>query len=535
MARKQKLELTWIGKDQQPQLEPRILIEDPEKSYGDKDTENMLIHGDNLLALKALEQEFAGKIKCIFIDPPYNTGSAFSHYEDGIEHSLWLSLIRDRLLVIRALLSHDGSLWITIDDTESHYLKVLCDEVFGRINFVANVVWQKKSSPQSNATWLSDSHDHVLVYAKSKDTWRPGKLQRTEKMNEIYKHSDEHDGIDAKGKWYGRGPWFPGDFTISLASGQRGKQFARTGESKNLYPITTPSGRAVQPAKGRAWAYVQDSFEKLLADQRVTFGKTGNNKPCIKRFLSEIEDKGVVAMTTWHYSEVGENRIAAQEVKRFNSAEPFSTPKPERLVHRVFLLATESGDWVLDSFLGSGTTAAVAHKMGRRWIGIELGDHCSTHCVPRLQHVCDGTDQGGISEAVKWEGGGGFKYYELAPSLLQKDDHDNWVISNDYNADMLAAAMAKHEGFRYSPDSEIYWKQGQSSEKDYIFTTTSFVQVAFIDKLHEEMQEDEHILICCKKYSAACSGRHPNIEIKKIPKMFSGSVNSVVMITASTS
>jgi adenine-specific DNA-methyltransferase len=192
--------------------------------------DNRLIFGDNLLALKSLEQQFTGKVKCVFIDPPYNTGSAFSHYDDGLEHSIWLGLMRDRLEIIRRLLSDDGSLWITIDDNECHYLKVLCDEVFGRANFISNVVWQKKSSPQANATWLSDSHDHVLVYARNKSIFRPRRLNRTDKQNSIYKQSDEYDGVDKGGKSYGRGPWFPGDFTLSLASGSRGKQFAKTGE-----------------------------------------------------------------------------------------------------------------------------------------------------------------------------------------------------------------------------------------------------------------------------------------------------------------
>jgi adenine-specific DNA-methyltransferase len=329
---KRKLELTWVGKEERPRLEPRILVEDSKLSHGDSNATNMLIQGDNLLALKALEQDFAGKIKCVFIDPPYNTGSAFTHYDDGLEHSIWLSMMRDRLVILRNLLSQDGSLWITIDDNESHYLKILCDETFGRDNFVANVIWQKKSSPQSNAVWLSDSHDHVLVFARKKEIWRPNKLPRTEKHNSIYKHSDEYDGVDEKGVSYGRGPWFPGDFTISLASGQRGKQFARTGESSNIYEITTPSGRKVLPANGRAWAYIPESFKRLLDENRVTFGESGSNKPCIKRFLSEIEMNGVVPMTVWHYSEVGENRIAAQEVKEFNPTDPFTTPKPERLL-----------------------------------------------------------------------------------------------------------------------------------------------------------------------------------------------------------
>ncbi len=525
MTRKQKLELTWIGKDVRPKLEPRILLEDVARSYHathrvtDSDLfDNRLIFGDNLLALKALEQEFTGQVKCVFIDPPYNTGSAFAHYDDGVEHSIWLSLMRDRLEIIRRLISKGGSLWITIDDNEAHYLKVLCDEVFGRANFISNVVWQKKSSPQANATWLSDSHDHVLVYAKDKSVFRPCRLDRTDKQNSIYKNSDGYDGVDEKGKKYGRGPWFPGDFTLSLASGARGKQYAKTGESENIYPISTPAGREAWPAKGRAWAYVKSSYERLLVEHRVHFGKDGSSKPTIKRFLSEIEDDGVVAMTTWHYSEVGENRTAAQEVKVFNPDDPFATPKPEKLLARIIKLATDRGDLVLDSFAGSGTTGAVAHKMGRRWIMVELGEHCHTHIIPRLKKVIDGEDKGGVTEAVDWKGGGGFRYYRLAPSLLQQDRWGQWVINKAYNAEMLAAAICKLEGFTYAPSEDLYWQQGHSTESDFIYVTTQSLNAEQLHALSEEVGPQRTLLVCCGAFRGDAS-RWPNLTVKKIPKM----------------
>lgn len=521
--KKQKLELTWIGKENRPKLEPRILLEDPEKSYHARQRvsendifDNRLIFGDNLLALKALEQEFAGKVKCVFIDPPYNTGSAFTHYDDGLEHSIWLSLMRDRLELIRHLLSEDGSLWITIDDNEAHYLKVMTDEVFGRMNFVSNIVWQKKSSSQANATWFSDSHDHVLVFAKNKEAFRPNRLGRTEKQNSIYKHSDEFDGIDEAGKPYGRGPWFPGDFTLSLASGQRGKQFAKTGVSDNIYEIVTPSGRTVLPASGRAWAYVRTSYERLLADRRVHFGKDGSSKPTIKRFLSEIEDDGVVPMTTWHYSEVGENRIAAQEMKTLNSDDPFSTPKPEALLQRILALSSNQGDLVLDSFAGSGTTGAVAHKMGRRWIMVELGEHCHTHIIPRLKKVIDGEDGGGITKAVNWKGGGGFRYYRLAPSLLEMDSFGNPVISKEFNATMLAEAMCKLMGFTYAPSEEFYWQHGHSTETDFIYVTTQTLTRDHLAALSEEVGRKRSLLVCCSAFRGKPDA-FPNLTLKKIP------------------
>ena len=495
----QKLELTWIGKDNQPRLEPRILIEDPEKSYGDKNSENMLIYGDNLLALKALEQDFAGKIKCIYIDPPYNTGNAFEHYDDGLEHSIWLSLIKPRIEILHRLLRTDGTLWISIDDDESHYLKVLCDEVFGRKNFVNNVIWEKKYSPQNDAKWLSDSHDHILVYAKNKDVWRPNLLPRTEEMDSRYKNPDNDL----------RGPWKSSDMSV------------KTYSANSDYPITLPSGRIVNPPESRCWVVSEDRYEELVKDNRIWFGSNGNNVPSIKRFLSEVQE-GTVSKTIWYRTEVGDNQEAKKEIKSFDSEDVFTTPKPERLIQRILTLATNQGDRVLDSFGGSGTTGAVAHKMGRKWILVELGEHCHTHCLQRLKKVVDGTDPGGISNAVNWQGGGGFRYYYLAPSLLKKDKHGNWIIDERYNANMLAAAMAKHEGFRYCPDEHIYWKQGRSTEKDYIFITTQFVTAQFLDKIHEEMKPDESLLICCKSFQEACENCYATITIKKIPKMLLG-------------
>jgi len=503
----QKLELTWIGKGHEPTLEPRILLHDPEHSIGTQSvgstagnaTDNMLIHGDNLLALKALEQDFAGKVKCIYIDPPYNTGNAFAHYDDGIEHSLWLSLIKPRLELLRRLLRDDGTMWISIDDDEAHYLKVLCDEVFGRQNFVANVVWEKKYAPQNDAKWLSDSHDHILIFAKNKERWRPNLLPRTDEMNDRYKNPDNDP----------RGIWKSSDLSV--------KSYA----ASNDYPITLPSGRVVRPPESRCWVVSEIRYNELLKDNRIWFGATGNNVPSLEKLLTEVQD-GVVSKTIWFRDEVGDNQEAKQETKTLNSADVFATPKPERLVQRILTLATNPGDLVLDSFLGSGTTAAVAHKMGRRWIGIELGQHAYTHCYERLRKVVRGEDAGGITEAVGWTGGGGFRFYTLAPSLLRKDEYGQWVIDERYNAAMLAAAMAKHEGFRYEPHESVYWKQGRSTEKDFIYTTTQYVTVEVLERLRGEMKDDESLLICCRSYDSVCKGKHPNITIKKIPVMLLG-------------
>lgn len=500
MSNNQKLELTWIGKDIQPKLEPRILIEDPDKSYGDRNTENMLIFGDNLLALKALEQEFTGRIKCIFIDPPYNTGSAFTHYDDGLEHSLWLTMMRDRLDILCRLLAEDGSIWITIDDNEAHYLKVLCDEVFGRRNFIASNVWQKRYS-RENREAIGDAHDYVLLYAKNADRFKSvrNRVPITEDQAKVYKNPNNHP----RGRWRG---------IPMTAQGYRPNQ---------MYEIVAPGGAVHRPPEGRCWSTIEPEFLKLRQAGRIYFGKDNNSQPNIIRYLDEVE--GFVPWTWWPHEEVGHTDEAKKEMHAlFGKTDAFTTPKPERLIKRILDIATNPGDLVLDSFSGSGTTGAVAHKMGRKWIMVELGDHCHTHIQPRLQKVCDGTDQGGISKSVNWQGGGGFKYYYMAPSLLKKDHYNQWIINEEYNATMMAAAMAKHESFRYCPDEVYYWKQGQSSEKDFIFTTTVHLTPEHLDRIHEEMQPDESLLICCKSHFAGADGKYSNITVKRIPSMLLG-------------
>lgn len=504
MTKKQKLELTWIGKDEVAKLEPRILIEDAELSYhaskrhGDTDLfDNKLIFGDNLLALKALEQEYAGKIKCIFIDPPYNTGSAFTHYDDGIEHSLWLSLIRDRLQIIKNLLADDGSLWITIDDNEAHYLKVLCDEIFGRSNFVTNAIWQKKFSPQNDAKWLSDNHDHILVFAKNKNIWRPNLLPRSDEAIARYKNIDNDS----------RGAWTSGDISV------------KTYNANTDYPITTPSGRIVNPPKGYCWRYSQTKLADLIAENRIYFGPKGDSVPRIKRFLTDVKD-GVTALTIWLHEEVGHNQDAKKEVKQFNDDDVFDTPKPEKLLMKILALASNAGDIVLDSFAGSGTTGAVAHKMGRRWIMVELGEHCHTHVIPRLKKVIDGMDIGGITSNADWKGGGGFRYYKLAPSLLAKDKWDNWVINKEYDANQLAAAVCKHEGFTYSPSETEWWSHGYSTETNFIYVTTQTLTEEQLLALSEDVGTDRTLLVCCAAFKASASmltDKLSNLTLKKMP------------------
>ncbi|MBC1851172.1 site-specific DNA-methyltransferase [Listeria seeligeri] len=424
-----KLELTWYGKEKKINIEPRLLIENKELSNTefDADTENMLIHGDNLLALKALESKYTGKVKCVYIDPPYNTGSAFEHYDDNVEHSQWLNLIKPRLEILRNLLSDDGSIWISIDDDEGHYLKVLCDEIFGRNNFVNTVIWEKKYSPQNDAKWLSDSHDFILVYAKDKQTWRPNLLPRGDKQNKYYKYDDGD----------GRGLWRSDNVLV--------KSFSQSG----VFPIVNPNtGKEYYPAEGSCYRFNRETAQRYLAENRFYFGKDGKGAPQLKRYLSEVK-QGVTALTIWKREDVSDNQEAKKEVKVFNSGSVFATPKPERLIERIIMLASNEGDLVLDSFLGSGTTAAVALKMKRRFISVELGNHAYTHCKVRLDKVISGEDKGGISKSLNWQGGGGYKFYELAPSLINVDSFGEPIINKEYSADMLASTVALHEGFDY--------------------------------------------------------------------------------------
>lgn len=537
MATQPRLELTWIGKDVRPRLEPRILLEDGTKSYhatarrSEADIfDNMLIHGDNLLALKALEQKFTGKVKCIYIDPPYNTGSAFEHYDDGVEHSLWLSLMRDRLEIMKNLLAEDGSLWVSLDDNEQAYFKVMCDEVFGRKDFVATVIWRKNYSPKSSARHFSEDHDYILVYAKNSVNWHPNPMPRTLQQNKAYKNPDNDP----------RGPWRPNNLS------------ARNYYSKGTYSITCPSGRIIDgPPLGSFWRISKEKLAEMDADNRIWWGKDGNNVPAPKIFLSEVKD-GRVPQTFWPYEEVGHTQEAKKEIVALFGNDVFDTPKPERLIQRILQIATNPGDLVLDSFLGSGTTAAVAHKMGRRWIGIELGEQCYTHCLPRLQKVIDGTDEGGITYTQKekpvvslckackealcadcaekvghsdkpqkvWFGGGGFRFYELAPSLIKTDSWGNQIINPRYNAEMLAEALCKLEGFNYAPSAETFWQQGHSTEQDFIYVTTQTLTLPMLEALNEAVDAKGSLLICC----GACAVRQADLDnlerltVKKIPQ-----------------
>lgn len=530
MDRKQKLELTWIGKYDEIKVEPRILLEDKSKGYGDPNTENMLIHGDNLLALKALEQDFAGKIKCIYIDPPFNTGASFEHYDDNLEHSIWLDLLARRLKILHALLCEEGCIFVNLDDSESAYAKVLLDEIFGRINYINEIIvaTNKPFGYKSTSNNLFKQANHILFYAKDKskfilntdaifveksyDPQYKWVFCNTDKEEKDWTWRNIRDIVAEK---LGYSTATEAKRELKEEFEQEIALFAIENADKVFRTASVTGGalikrrntiNASKKNKNMILRHPNDDMDYMfIGGERVIFYKDR-----LKLIDGQLLP-GELITDIW-------NDIPVEGLSSEGGVDFPKGKKPEKLIQRCIAMSTSPGDWVLDSFLGSGTTAAVAHKMGRRWIGIELGDHCYTHCLPRLKAVVDG-EQGGISKAVNWQGGGGFRFFELAPSLLKKDKYGNWVIDERYNADMLAAAMAKHQGFTYSPDSEVFWKQGYSFEKDYIFTTTQFVTLEYLDLIHQEMAEDESLLICCKAFQDGADQRYENINVKKIPQV----------------
>lgn len=382
---------TAVGeKDLTGELDPDTIQVKEETGITFNDDDNLIIKGNNLIALASLLKRYEGKVKCIYIDPPYNTQNDSFNYNDSFNHSTWLTFMKNRLELARRLLREDGTIWISCDDHESHYLKVLIDDIFNRDNFIDEIVWQRAYAPINLKKTLSRSHDVILVYAKNLDpNFTLNKLPRSAEANARYKNPDNDP----------RGAWTSSDISVGPAV------------ESNIYEITTPSGRKVMPPKGYSWRLSKARFAEFVADNRIWFGEDGNNTPRIKRFLSEVKD-GVVAMTLWTRDEVGDSQEGKREIKAFHFNSIFDTPKQERLIERILTLATNEGDIVFDSFVGSGTTAAVAHKMGRRYIGVEQMDYIQDITVERLKKVLEG-EQGGISKAQNWHGGGSFVYCEL--------------------------------------------------------------------------------------------------------------------------
>ena len=543
MSSKQKLELTWIGKEKRPRLEPRILVEVPEKSYcakerkGDNDQfENMLIHGDNLLALKALEQDFTGKIKCIYIDPPYNTGNAFEHYDDCLEHSIWLGLMRERLEILSKLLAVDGVILVQIDKKESAYLKVLMDEVFSRDAFITTIAVRMSITSgfkikHSDKTIVKNA-EYIHVYSRNLNL-KPA-YERTEydshysyilrKIGNMFKMEQLADQPTVKKEFekYGiacSAKNLPVLFSISSEF----KRFVYENKDVIGRTHTAPSDALkrkselmeILPSTEHV-VRITDSYGEIYYIKKTESTLNQYIPIALKYQMVDScndyrEELSNILGDWWDdfYNDMG--NVEDEGDVEFNASK-----KPERLIFRILNMFTSSGDLVLDSFLGSGTTAAVAHKMGRRWIGIELGDHCYTHCLPRLQKVIDGTDQSGISKFVDWQGGGGFRFFELGESLIQKDKWGQEVINKNFNAEMLAQAVCKLEGFIYAPSKEEYFIHGHSTENDFIFVTTNFMQAESLKSISEQVGEKRSLLICCKGFEKA--SEFSNLTVKKIPK-----------------
>lgn len=489
MAKKQKLELTWIGKEHRPKLEPRILLEELEKSYhathrvSDDDIfDNRLIFGDNLLALKALEAEFAGKVKCVFIDPPYNTGSAFEHYDDGLEHSIWLSMMRDRFILLRNLLKDDGFIFVQIDNNEMAYLKVLMDEVFGRTNFINDIVWKRRGGSANPNNRLNNVTDFILWYSKSSEY----------QISNIYSKDDKNTQEYIRKR-----------FTCTDSDGRKYRKSPL--QSPNPQPSLMYEYKGYKTPKN-GWSISLELMQEWDKAGKLDFPDNKNKAINRKAYLDEYPGQPINNLWT------NVSVINPMSKERLN----FDGQKPEALIQRIFTLTTNPGDLVLDSFAGSGTTGAVAHKMGRCWIMIELGDHCHTHIIPRLKKVIDGEDPGGITPAANWKGGGGFRYYRLAPSLLEQDKWGRWVINKAYNPTMLAEALCKLEGFTYAPSDTFYWQQGHSTEQDFIYVTTQNLSRAQLAQLSDEVGTECTLLVLCGAFRCNPDS-FENLTVKKSP------------------
>lgn len=551
----QKLELTWIGKDKHPQVEPRILLHDSSKDYGDPDATNMLIHGDNLLALKALEQQFAGQVKCIYIDPPYNTGAAFEYYDDNLEHSIWLHLMRARLEILRNLLSPNGSIWIQIDDEEQAYLKVICDEIFGRANFINMISVNMKNvagaSGGGEDKRLKKNCEYILAYAREYSLLPMfnGPYSYTEMSELVQQYIDEGKSwkyttvlVDPGEKIY-YGSTVDGDGNeikvylrknpVMMSVKQIAKRDGITEkEAYNKYGIYIfQTTNAQSSIRTRIMNYRQEEniSDDVLSIEYVP--KTGKNRGTVyeqfykgdkcRLFVwlkdtSEVIDgelfKKDLQGTYWDMNAWMKN-VAKEGDVDFPDGK-----KPEQLVGQIIEMTTAPGDLVLDSFLGSGTTAAVAHKLKRQWIGVEMGNHAYTHCKVRLDRVIDNEDLRGITSSSNWQGGGGYKFYELAPTLIVKDKYGNPVFSDKYNPTMLAAAVAKINGFVYAPSSETYWKQGYSQDNSFIYVTTQYLDSRMLDSIAEDIDPFENLLICAPAFDNGLSKRYDNINVRKIPQ-----------------
>lgn len=547
-----KLELTWIGKDEPMNIEPRLLIERPELSNTEKDpeTQNMLIHGDNLLALKALLPQYAGKIKCIYIDPPYNTGEAFDEYDDNVEHSVWLQLMRARLHLLWRLLADDGVIFVQLNDDEMNYCKVLMDEVCGRNNFINLIVVKTKNSSGASGGGedkrLKKNVEFIICYAK------PG----FDKFNESYSKVELGEYLESmknSGKSFkyttvfndfGKRTYYTtvkdgsgGDIVIYKHSSYSTKSVAKLAREDGITELevfykysdlicTTENAQTSIRTRVREATDEEDNLYSIEyypisgrnKGKLTTIYFVGKSKRLVSWFKNvTIMQDGVLykrEKTGSLWDTLNWNNVNREGGVAFSGGK-----KPEVLLEKILELATRPGDLVLDSFLGSGTTAAVAHKMGRKYISIEMGEHAFSHCKYRMDRIISGEDKGGISKNVNWQGGGGYRFYELAPTLIKQDVFGEEVINEEYDADMLAAAVALHEGFTYAPDSKLFWKQSNGSENSYLFVTTRHLNSNYLDSIKDTMEDDEYLIIACRSFESGLDKAYDNIRVKKIPQM----------------
>ncbi|HET9177422.1 MAG TPA: site-specific DNA-methyltransferase [Terriglobia bacterium] len=535
MEKRQKLELTWIGKEDRPRLEPRVLLEDPAQSYHaatrvtDHDIfDNRLIFGDNLLALKALEPEFAGQVKCIYIDPPYNTGNAFENYDDSVEHSVWLGLMRDRLEVLRNLLRPNGFICCHIDDSEGQYLKVLMDEVFGRANYLTTFYIQVRYPEKTLKQDMAFHKEIEQIHIYRRDYGAVPNLNAADASYEKFRYyiREKHGGrpLELGGKDVTL--FRPDEYEITEGEGTENglKEIWATGtildgNSSGRFFRDYLAGRSTIDGLGALYKVTgigddKFGFRYFTGPRRAgaTKGKYFQGVP-----LNQLENPDVQSLSPIEnfYDLAGSFGNCRHE----GGVEFRSGKKPEKLLEIIIRHFSSPGDWILDSFAGSGTTGAVAHKMRRKWVMVELREHCDSHIVPRMTSIINGTDLTGVTETVGWKGGGGFRYYRIAPSLLEKDRFGNWVISKQFNAAMLAEAMCKLEGFTYAPSETEYWMHGHSTERDFIYVTTQTLTREQLQKLSEDVGESRSLLVCCSAFRARDLSQFPNLTVKKIPKM----------------
>jgi adenine-specific DNA-methyltransferase len=549
MSKTTKLQLTWIGKENRPRLEPRILLEESSKSYhaqtrvSENDIfDNLLIRGDNLLVLKALQQEFAGKVQCIYIDPPFNTGGAFEHYDDGIEHSIWLDLMYQRLLLLHSLLSPTGAIVVNLDDTEAAYCKVVLDEIFGRSNYVTTIVVEAATSSSFKTYNIGPTQvaQYLLFYAKEKSQFGYNQqyvpiyevdlqhfsrfIVNTEEPAERWIFQSINDHILTELGFYGE----TANAKWAAAKRKLGAEEAKEVVREKAVAFALENCHRVFETKTlqKPSRWLHEHLERSVELDHVLELKReglesiylykGRQVYFLGKGVKELDGEKVVTQPVSNiWTDIPTNNLKDEGGVDFPAGK-----KPEELLRRVIqMISAKRGDIVLDSFGGSGTTAAVAHKSGRKWITTENGDHCETHILPRLRRVIDGTDQSGVTEITRWKGGGGFRYYRLAPSLLEKDKFGNWVISRQYNAAMLAEAMCKFEGFTYAPSDTDYWIHGHSTERDFIYVTTQTLTREQLQKLSDEVGDNRSLLVCCSAFRVKDTSQFQNLTIKKIPKI----------------